>query len=111
MDLSELFLTQSDGQAITLTQDLSHLLSVSEPAVQSELGRNFINPDSGLRLLADGGVGGHEGELLVSQQTDAEEGGNNLEAVNPSLIVLGAVNAEEITARRTVITKRMSSKK
>lgn len=115
MDFGDLFLTHSDGQTITLTQDLTHLLSVTEStSAQNELGRNLINSDSGLRLLAGGG-GGHEEELLAAQQqSETEEGGNIiLEAVNPSLIVLGAAAEDIVVERASVITtrRRVNSKK
>lgn len=86
------------------------MLSGADPSGQSsELSRNLINSDSGLRLLTGGcgGEGIHQEELLGSQQNvEVEEGGGiMLEAVNPSLIVMGATN-EEIVERVSVITSR-----
>lgn len=114
LDLSELFLTQSDGQVqgipITLTQEmnLSHLLAGSEPS-RDELSKNLMNSESGLRLLA----GNNERTLLVSsshanhQHSEVEEGGDHaimLEAVDP-VVVLGA-SSEKSPERVSVITSR-----
>lgn len=111
LDLSELFLTQSDGQVqgITLTQDLSHLLAGGEPS-RDELSKNLMNSESGLRLLA----GNNEGTLLVSSshgnhqhQSEVEEGADHaimLEAVDP-VVILGA-STEKSPERVSVITSR-----
>lgn len=111
LDLSELFLTQTDGQVqgITLTQEmnLSHLLNVGE-SNRDELSKNLMNSESGLRLLA----GNHEGTMLVSSshvvgqhQSEVEESADHailLEAVDP-VVILGASN-EKSPERVSVIT-------
>lgn len=112
MDLSELFLTQSDGQVqgITITQEmnLSHLLANGD-LNRDELSKNLMNSESGLRLLA----GNNEGTLLVSSshighhQSEVEEGGEHaimLEAVDPVVILGGS--SEKSPERVSVITSR-----
>ncbi|XP_046455032.1 zinc finger protein 236-like isoform X2 [Daphnia pulex] len=111
-DLSDLFLTQSDGQVqgIALTQEmnLSHLLTVSE-SNRDELSRNLMNSESGLRLL----TGNHGGTMLVSSShadqhhSEVEEGADHtimLEAVDP-VVILGA-SSETSPERVSVITAR-----
>jgi len=110
LDLSELFTSQNEGQVqgITLTQDLSHYLTVTERASSPshEFSKNLMNSDSGLRLLA----GNNQETLLVSSsnhQSEAEENvGIMLEAVDPA-IVLGA--NEKNPERVSVITLRNNS--
>lgn len=110
-DLSDLFLTQSDGQVqgIALTQEmnLSHLLTVNE-STRDELSKNFMNSESGLRLL----TGNHGGTMLVSSShadqhnSEVEEGADHailLEAVDP-VDILGA--SSETNPERAVITAR-----
>jgi len=110
MDLSELFTTQNEGQVqgITLTQDLSHYLTVTERASSPnhELSKNLMNSDSGLRLLA----GNNEETLLVSNSSHSSEVEENvgimLEAVDPT-VVLGT--NEKNPERVSVITSRNNS--
>lgn len=109
LDLSDLFLTETDGQ-VTLTQQMSlpHMLTVGE-SNRDELSKNLMNSESGLRLLA----GNHEGTMLVSSshtdqhQSEIEEGADHvimLEAVDP-VVILGA-SSEKSPERVSVITSR-----
>jgi hypothetical protein len=112
MDLSDLFLPQSDGQVqgIALTQEmnLSHLLTMNE-SNRDELSKNFISSESGLRLF----TGNHGGTMLDSSShadqnhSEVEEGADHailLEAVDP-VVILG-VSSETNPERVSVITVR-----
>ena len=87
---------------------MSHQLTVNE-SNRDELSKNFMNSESGLRLL----TGNHGRKILVSSShadqhhSEVEEGADHvilLEAVDP--VVIFGVSSETNPERVSVITER-----